>query len=150
SDLDTARRGQLVADRPRLGDLEGPVRVAAGPAPDGRVVVAAQSLGDRNAAVADLRNELAIGFPIVLFVAALGPYLLAAAALRPVERMRARAAGISATDAHARLPIPPARDEIHHLGVTFNELLQRLQDALQRERQFVSDAGHELRTPLGL
>jgi signal transduction histidine kinase len=64
--------------------------------------------------------------------------------------MRARAAGISATDAHARLPIPPAHDEIRHLGTTFNELLQRLQNALERERQFVSDAGHELRTPLSL
>jgi signal transduction histidine kinase len=150
SELDTARRGQVVADQSRLGNLQGPVRVAAGPVPGGRIVVAAQSLADRDAAVADLRNELATGFPIVLFAAALGAYLLAAAALRPVERMRARAAGISATDAHARLPVPPARDEIHHLGTTFNELLQRLQDALERERQFVSDAGHELRTPLSL
>ncbi len=64
--------------------------------------------------------------------------------------MRARAAGISATDADARLPVPPARDEIQDLGTTFNELLQRLQDALERERQFVIDAGHELRTPLSL
>jgi signal transduction histidine kinase len=150
SELDTARRGQLVADHSRLGGLQGPVRVAAGPVPGGRLVVAAQSLADRDAAVADLRNELATGVPIVLLAAALGAYLLAAAALRPVERMRARAAGISATDTHARLPVPPARDEIHHLGTTFNELLQRLQDALERERQFVSDAGHELRTPLSL
>jgi signal transduction histidine kinase len=150
SEFDTARRGQLVTDHSRLGDLQGPVRVAAGPAPGGLIVVAAQSLADRDAAVADLRNELATGFPIVLLAAALGAYLLAAAALRPVERMRTRAAGISATDAHARLPIPPARDEIQHLGTTFNELLQRLQDALERERQFVSDAGHELRTPLSL
>jgi hypothetical protein len=94
--LDTARRGKLVADQSRLGNLEGPVRVAAGPGPGGRVVVAAQSLADRDAAAADLRNELAVAFPIVLFVAAVGAYLLAAAALRPVERMRARAAGISA------------------------------------------------------
>lgn len=150
SEFDTARGRQLVADHPSLGDLEGPVRVAAGPAPGGRVVVAAQSLADRDATVADLRNELAIGFPLVLLAAAVGAYLLAAAALRPVERMRARAAGISVTDADARLPIPPARDEIQYLGTTFNELLQRLHDALDRERQFVSDAGHELRTPLGL
>ncbi|CCK65178.1 histidine kinase dimerization/phospho-acceptor domain-containing protein [Mycobacterium canetti] len=46
--------------------------------------------------------------------------------------------------------MPPARDEIRHLGTTFNDLLQRLQDALERERRFVSDAGHELRTPLSL
>jgi signal transduction histidine kinase len=150
SELDTARRGQLVGDHTRLGNLEGPVRVAAGPVTGGRVVVAAESLADRDAAVADLRSELAIGFPIVLLAAAVGAYVLAAAALRPVERMRARAAGISAIDAHARLPISPARDEIQRLGTTFNELLQRLQDALERERQFVTDAGHELRTPLSL
>jgi signal transduction histidine kinase len=150
SELDIARRRQLVVDHSRLGNLDGPVRVAAGPAPGGRVVVAAQSLADRDSAVADLRNELATSFPIVLLAAALGGYLLAAAALRPVERMRARAAGISATDAHARLPVPRARDEIQYLGTTFNELLQRLQDALERERQLVSDAGHELRTPLSL
>ena len=70
SELDTARRGQLIADHSRLGDLQGPVRVAAGPAPGGRIVVAAQSLADRDAAVSDIRNELATGFPIVLLAAA--------------------------------------------------------------------------------
>ncbi len=150
SQLVTARRGQLIADRSRLGNMEGPVRVAAGPASGGRVVVAAQSLADRDAAVADLRNELTVSFPLLLLATAIGAYVLAAAALRPVERMRARAAGISATDAHARLPVPPAHDEIQGLGRTLNELLQRLQDALERERQFVIDAGHELRTPLSL
>jgi signal transduction histidine kinase len=150
SQLDAARRGQVITDRPRLGNMEGPVRVAAGPGPGGRVVVAAQSLADRDAAVADLRDELAVSFPILLLATAIGAYLLGAAALRPVERMRARAAGISATDAHARLPVPLARDEIQQLGTTLNELLQRLQEALERERQFVTDAGHELRTPLSL
>jgi signal transduction histidine kinase len=150
TELDTARRGQLVTDHSRVGNLQGPARVAAAPVSGGRVIVAAQSLAERDATVADLRNELATGLPIVLLAAAIGAYLLAAAALRPVERMRARAAGISATDEHARLPIPAARDEIHNLGTTFNGLLQRLQNALERERQFVSDAGHELRTPLSL
>jgi HAMP domain-containing protein len=131
SELDSAKRGQLVVDHPQVGTLQGPVRIAAGPVPGGRVVVAAESLSDRDAAVADLRNELAVAFPLVLLAAAVGAYLLAAAALRPVERMRAPAAGISAADAHARLPIPQARDEIHRLGTTFNELLERLQNALE-------------------
>ncbi|WP_102418798.1 ATP-binding protein [Mycobacterium sp. 4858] len=150
SQLESARRGILVTDQSRLGNLPAPLRLAAGPAPGGRVVVAAQSLADRDAAVADLRNELAVSFPLLLLATAVGAYLLAAAALRPVERMRTRAAGISAGNADARLPVPPARDEIRDLGTTFNELLQRLQDALERERQFVVDAGHELRTPLSL
>src|SRR5262249_39409727 len=143
------KRGQLVVDHPQVGTLQGPVRIAAGPVPGGRVVVAAESLSDRDAAVADLRNELAVAFPLVLLAAAVRADLLAAA-LRPVQRMRAPAAGISAADAHARLPTPQARDEIHRLGTTFNELLERLQNALERERQFVTDAGHELRTPLSL
>jgi signal transduction histidine kinase len=130
--------------------LDGPVRVAAASAPNSRVVVVAQSLADRDAAVADLSRELAIGFPLVLLAAAIGAYLLAMAALRPVERMRARAAGITHTDPTARLPVPPADDEISRLGNTFNDLLTRLHEAVDRERQFVADAGHELRTPLGL
>jgi signal transduction histidine kinase len=150
AELDTARQHQLVVDHPGLGNLQGPVRIVAAPLPGGRVVVAAESLADRDAAVAHLRTELAVGFPIVLAAAGVGAYLLAAAALRPVERMRARAATISATDTGARLPVGAARDEITRLGTTFNELLERLQGALGRERQFVTDAGHELRTPLSL
>jgi signal transduction histidine kinase len=87
---------------------------------------------------------------LVLIAAAVGAYLLAMAALRPVERMRARAAGITVTDPAARLPVPLANDEISRLGTTFNDLLARLHEAVDRERRFVADAGHELRTPLGL
>lgn len=84
--------------------------------------------------------------PLVL-LSALGSWVLAGAALGPVERMRRRAEVISAEDIDARLPIPPTR-EIAALARTFNELLGRLQGALVRERQLVADAGHELRTPL--
>jgi signal transduction histidine kinase len=150
AELETARRVQLITDHRELANLAGPVRIAAAPIPGGRVVVVADSLADRDTAVADLREELLIGFPVVLLAAAIGAYLLAAAALRPVERMRARAATISATDPQAQLPVPPAKDEINRLGTTFNQLLTRLQAALERERQFVADAGHELRTPLSL
>jgi signal transduction histidine kinase len=150
TDLLNAQQGRLITDYPRLGNLEGPVRVAAAPIPGGRVAVAAVSLADRDAAIIHLSQELAIGFPIVLLAAAIGAYLLAAAALRPVERMRTHAATIGATDSQTRLPVPSAHDEINRLGTTFNELLSRLHAALDRERQFVTDAGHELRTPLSL
>ncbi|WP_305082793.1 HAMP domain-containing sensor histidine kinase [Nocardia australiensis] len=150
AELNSARHATLVVDHAAAGQLTGPVRLAATSAPGNRIVVAAVSLGDRDAAVADLTHELAVGFPLVLLAAALGAYLLAMAALRPVERMRARTAGITHTDPEARLPIPPAHDEISRLGTTFNDLLVRLHEALDRERQFVADAGHELRTPLSL
>jgi len=64
--------------------------------------------------------------------------------------MRKRAADISAADTGARLPVPPAEDEIRRLGQTLNEMLDRLETALERERRFVADASHELRTPLGM
>src|SRR5207253_127638 len=75
---------------------------------------------------------------------------VAAAALRPVEAMRRRAATISAADVGARLPLPQAEDEVRRLGDTLNAMLARLERALTRERSFVSDASHELRTPIAI
>ena len=112
------------------------------------VVVAGTSLEARDEALATLRTELLVGGPLgLLLVSGIG-YLLAAAALRPVERMRARAAAISTTGPFERLPVPASHDEIARLGETLNEMLDRLQTALERERSFVADASHELRTPL--
>ncbi|MEV4124051.1 hypothetical protein [Nocardia sp. NPDC049707] len=65
------------------------------------------------------------------------------AALWPVERIRARDAGITHIDPTARLPVPPASDEISRPGTTFNDLVRRLHEAVDRERQFVADAGRE-------
>jgi signal transduction histidine kinase len=101
-------------------------------------------------AYADLRRELLTSLPIVFVVATVGAYLLAAAALRPVERMRAQAAAVTETTPDLRLDVPPGRDEIARLAATLNDMLERLQAGLERERRFVGDASHELRTPLSL
>jgi signal transduction histidine kinase len=77
-------------------------------------------------------------------------YLLAGLSLRQVEAMRRRAAAISGETPGERLPVPPTGDEVERLGETLNEMLDRLQAALERERDFVADAGHELRSPLAL
>lgn len=90
---------------------------------------------------------LAGGVPAVL-LAMLGAWLLAGAALRPVERMRSQADAIGRRRPDGRLAVPRTRDELARLAGTFNALLDRLQDSLSRERAFVADAGHELRTPL--
>ena len=87
---------------------------------------------------------------MALLLSSLLGYGLATPALRPVESMRAEAAAISATEPGRRLPVPAARDEISRLGETLNAMLDRLEAALERERGFVADAGHELRTPLAL
>jgi two-component system OmpR family sensor kinase len=99
-------------------------------------------------ALESLLTALLVGGPLVLVLASLAAYRLAAAALRPVESMRLEAEAVSASEPGRRLPLPPARDEIFRLGETLNGMLARLEDALERERRFVSDASHELRTPL--
>ncbi|MFF4759377.1 sensor histidine kinase [Streptomyces sp. NPDC001292] len=101
-------------------------------------------------ALDDLVRELVTALPIVFVLATIGAYLLAAAALRPVERMRTQAAAVTEDTPGRRLDVPPSRDEIARLATTLNDMLTRLQAALDRERQFVADAGHELRTPLSL
>ena len=97
-----------------------------------------------------LFRGLIVAGPVGLLLATLGGYLLAAAALRPVESMRRRASAISATTTGARLPVPRSRDEIRDLAETLNDMLARLEAALEHERRFVADASHELRTPLAL
>ena len=115
-----------------------------------QVLVVARPLRQTEDTLHHLFRGLIVAGPVGLLLATLGGYLLAAAALRPVESMRRRASAISATTPGARLPVPPSRDEISDLAVTLNEMLARLEAALAHERRFVADASHELRTPLAL
>jgi two-component system, OmpR family, sensor kinase len=130
----------------RVRVLAGPVEAAGGPA----VVVVGTSLEDRDDAVQELLALLLVVAPIALVLASLLGYGLATLALRPVESMRVEAATISASEPGRRLPVPESHDEISRLGETLNAMLERLEAALERERSFVADAGHELRTPLAL
>lgn len=114
------------------------------------VIIVGTSLEPRSDALSELVGQLLLGGPIALLLASLGGYVLAAAALRPVERMGERAATISAASPGRRLPVPPAADEISRLGGRLNDMLARLEAALERERTLVSNASHELRTPLAL
>jgi two-component system, OmpR family, sensor kinase len=152
SELRRAEQGGVITERgPREGLADG-FRVLGRPAPtaDGEVVVVVgESLEQRTRALEGLHTLLAIGGPLALLVASLAGYAVAAAALRPVERMRRRAAELTG-EAEGRLPVPPSRDEIARLGTTLNAMLGRLQAVLARERSFVSDASHELRTPLAI
>jgi two-component system, OmpR family, sensor kinase len=151
-DLERARNDQVVVehevDLPSESDLDA--RILALPLDDGRVLAVGSSLSDQEEALDRLLAQLLIGGPIALVLASAAAYLLAGAALRPVEAMRSRASEISAETAEQRLPLPDSRDEIRRLGETLNAMLGRLDEGLRRERRFVADAGHELRTPLAL
>ena len=114
------------------------------------VLVLASSLAARQDTLHRLLVELALAGAIALVLASLAGFAVAVGALRPVESIRRRAAAISASTPGRRLPVPAARDEIARLAETLNDMLARLESALEHERRFVADASHELRTPLAL
>jgi two-component system OmpR family sensor kinase len=147
AEIDRARKGTVIAERTHRG---AGLRLLARPADGDAIVVVGEPLAQREKALDALRTLLAVGGPLALLIASLIGYALAAAALRPVERMRRRAEAVTAAETGGRLPVPPANDEIGRLGRTLNEMLARLEGAFARERAFVSDASHELRTPLAI
>jgi heavy metal sensor kinase len=152
-ELSAARRETIFANRDSVVGLDEPSRLLATPIVRNKrrlVLVVGVTRQDRAETLGSLRDELLIVGPIALALATVAGYLLAGLSLRPVEFMRRQAAEISAETPGERLSIPPTGDEIQRLGTTLNEMLARLEAALERERDFVADAGHELRTPLAL
>jgi two-component system OmpR family sensor kinase len=146
-----ARRRPLLVARTHGDGSPQDIRLFAQPvhAQDRRlVVVVGTPLKTRDDALVTLRTELLVGAPVALLLASLLGYVVAAAALRPVERMRSRVTAISASRLGDRLPVPRSGDEISRLGETLNEMLARIETAMERERSFVANASHELRTPL--
>jgi signal transduction histidine kinase len=133
-----------------LPHRDGDWRVLVDPASStGGAVVLARSLEPRDESLDHLRHELLIFLPLALLAASLGGYALTARALGPVELLRRRAEAVHPGEP-SRLPVPPAGDELSRLAQTLNEMLARLQAAVEHERRFVADASHELRTPLAL
>jgi signal transduction histidine kinase len=122
------------------------VPIAAGPT-RGYAVVGA-TLSNSQEALGTLVRQLEIALPAALVISTIVAWLVAGAALRPVERMRREAADITVTDPTRRLPVPTTNDTLARLARTLNATLDRLQAARERERRFVDEASHELRTPL--
>jgi two-component system, OmpR family, sensor kinase len=149
AELQRAESGRRVLVERYVPGIDGTPRILARRA--GRnVVVVGQSLGDRDETLSGLVTSFAVGGPIAVLVASLLGYGLATAGLRPVEAMRRRAREVSLSDGDDRLPLPAAHDEIRRLGETLNEMLERLRGSFERERRFVADASHELRTPVAV
>lgn len=144
-----ARRKQIAVNTTVDDD---PERVLAEPAHarPGWIAVAATSLEGADGTVSALVTRLAIGGSVFVLICGVGAYLLARAALAPVDRLRREAAAVSEQDPAARLPVPRTRDEIAALAGTMNDLLARLHSALARQRSLVADASHELRTPFAV
>jgi heavy metal sensor kinase len=129
-------------------DEQSPVRLVAMPADDGTVIIAGVTIDDQRATLATLLLELGVALPVAVILAGAVGWVVAGAALRPVERMRREAEAISASEPGRRLPVPGPRDELAALGTSLNRMLDRLQAAVERERRLLDDASHELRTPL--
>ena len=121
-----------------------PVKLQGGP---GWIYVAT-SLQQVEVAVNKLRNLLVVGLPLLLLLVAAAIWKAVGRALRPVEEIRLQAATIGGSDLQQRVPVPTTNDEIARLAATMNQMLARLEDASQRQRHFVGDASHELRSPL--
>ena len=149
ADVMRAASGTTLWRSVELSAPKGHWRVLAEPAAGGSAILVARSLESRHSTLERLFHELVLAGLIGLLLAAGVGYALGAAALRPVEAMRRRAAAVT-TPSETRLPVPPSRDEIARLATTLNEMLARLSSAFERERRFVADASHELRTPLAL
>jgi len=108
----------------------------------------AQSLEEVSDTLDGLRTTLLVAVPVMVALAGLGGYLLAARALAPIDRITRTARRISAEDLSARIGLPPTDDEVGRLAATFDAMLTRIEDSFRRERRFSADASHELRTPL--
>ena len=96
----------------------------------------------------NLRNTLWIAFPLLLIILFLVTSLAASKGIAPVKQLMVAASGITEKNINVRLPLPENKDEIFHLATTINELLQRVESGIKREKQFAADASHEIRTPL--
>jgi signal transduction histidine kinase len=112
------------------------------------VVYAASSLEPVSEAVQATALGLAITVPLLLLVVGGTSWVLVGNALGPVEALRREVADITASDLDRRVPEPAIQDEVGRLAGTMNEMLARLQTAHERQRRFVGDAAHELRSPV--
>jgi signal transduction histidine kinase len=150
SELAAADRTPRFLDGGRIGERE-PLRVIAWPvgtAPGHSTVIAAVSITSVADSVRVIAVGLLIGGPVLLALFAVIAWFTVGWTLRPVASLRRGADEITGAGEARRLPLPAANDEIHRLGVTLNRMLDRLDQAASRQRGFVGDAAHELRSPL--
>jgi signal transduction histidine kinase len=147
-----AVRGGTPLDLPgdRVGVI-GPVRAVGVPTRgdgDAETVIVAVETSQLADSERVVRRWVAFTAPALLALLAVLTWLLVGWTLRPVEALRRGAADLSGRELDQRLPVAPAGDEINRLAATLNDMLDRIDASRRRQRSFVSDAAHELRSPI--
>ena len=150
--LAKVRRGAHLTVSGARSSQEDPIRVVAvdantrnGP----RTVLVGTDLGRVFDSSRLLQRALLFGGPLIVIAMAALTWWVVGLTLQPVAALRRGAAQLSAAGLErSRLPVPDAQDEIHSLALTLNDMLDRLDSATARQRRFVGDAAHELRSPI--
>ncbi len=114
------------------------------------VIQVGESLAQLHTLLHELVGELLVVGLLVLLACAVGSYWLAARAFAPIQRLAVAARRIKAGDLRSRVTVPRAHDEVQYLALTLNEMIDSLDQAFSRQRRFVADASHELRTPVAV
>jgi signal transduction histidine kinase len=150
--LTGGRRWTQTPERTTVSDGElpdggGPARVLAAPV-GGSTIYVAGTLEDVEQSTRALLRSLLVAVPVSAAVLAGLIWWLVGRVLRPVEAIRTEVDRISASRLDRRVPVPPTTDEVARLAATMNAMLDRLAGSSERQRRFVADAAHELRSPL--
>ncbi|WP_339834511.1 HAMP domain-containing sensor histidine kinase [uncultured Flavobacterium sp.] len=119
----------------------------------GKVVgylIIAMSLEDANLVLRNLRYTLLLAFPLVLGILFLVARFIVGRSIEPVKTIIETSNKITKDNLNTRISLPENKDELYELSDTINNLLNRIENAIEREKQFTSDASHELRTPLAI
>jgi len=120
------------------------IRTPAGPA----TLSVAAGLGEVSESTRVLTTSLLVAIPVTVLALAVIVWVLVGRTLAPVERIRSEVSAIGAAQLDRRVRVPDGNDEITRLAGTMNEMLDRLETSAERQRRFVADASHELRSPL--
>lgn len=109
-----------------------------------------QSIHSQQELLEGIRNTFLFAIPVALLLASAGGFFLARKSLAPVAAMATQARSMGASNRHARLAVANQRDELGQLALSFNQLLDRLEESFERQKRFISDVSHELRTPVAI
>jgi signal transduction histidine kinase len=138
-----------VGDDARVTTVDGePMLIVSESVEGDRMLVLAVPVEDDAETLATVAGLLAVAVPVLLMLVAVTTWMVVGRALRPVTRIREEVDGITAERLDRRVPVPDSSDEVAALATTMNGMLDRLDAAATAQRRFVSDASHELRSPL--